>query len=151
MQNDKQIKKPKGILILSTLVIIFGLLSLANYFTLNPERYIDSLERVGQGKIASEINQDQIKVVNNISLILSAFLLLSGVGLFYQKEMARRAIVYFSIFIILIFILVTITQPASIIFAFPQFLFFSIVVLYFTKKNVKDFFTKDIKINQREK
>ncbi len=145
MQNHKSTKKPKGILVLSALVIIFGVFSLVNYFTLDYRRFLDTLQRMGQAGIQAGINQDQIKIINNVSLILSVFLLLSGIGLFYRKEIARKAMVYFSIFIIIVFILVAIAQPRSIILAFPQFLFFSIVALYFTKKNIKDLFLENLK------
>ncbi|MCF7869565.1 MAG: hypothetical protein K9L69_00925 [Candidatus Omnitrophica bacterium] len=142
MQNNKQQKNPKGILILGILIIVFGVLSLINYFTLNYNHYTDSLEKIGQGKIGSQFNQSQVKTANNISLIFSIFLLLSGLGILYRKEIARKVMVWFSAFIIVLFVLAAILQPSSIIFAFPQFLFFSLIALYFTNKNIKEFFYK---------
>ncbi|MFO8053222.1 MAG: hypothetical protein R6U54_04635, partial [Candidatus Omnitrophota bacterium] len=99
-----------------------------------------SLKRIGQDEITSQVNQSQMKMANNISLILSVFLLLSGLGILYRKEMARKVMVWFSVFIIILFVLAAIMQPSSIIFAFPQFLFFSLVALYFTNKKIKNFF-----------
>ncbi|MCF7887222.1 MAG: hypothetical protein K9L71_02275 [Candidatus Omnitrophica bacterium] len=142
MQNNKQQKDPKGILILGVLIIVFGVLSLINYFTLDYKQYAESLERIGQGEIGLQINQGQVKMANNISLILSIFLLLSGLGILYRKEIARKVIVWFSVFIIILFVLAAILQPSSIIFAFPQFLFFSLIALYFTNRNIKKFFFK---------
>ncbi|MCF7888317.1 MAG: hypothetical protein K9L76_03475, partial [Candidatus Omnitrophica bacterium] len=93
MQNNKQQKNPKGILILGILIIVFGVLSLINYFTLDYNYYTDSLEKIGQGEISSQFTQGQVKIANNISLILSIFLLLSGWGILYRKEIARKVMV----------------------------------------------------------
>jgi magnesium-transporting ATPase (P-type) len=142
MQNKEQQKPPKGILILGILIIIFGVLSLINYFTLDYSHYTDSLEKIGQAEIRSQFNHGQAEIATNISLILSIFLLLSGAGILYRKETARKVMVWFSAFIITLFVLAAILQPSSIIFAFPQFLFFSLIALYFTNRNVKEFFFK---------
>ncbi|MCF7873487.1 MAG: hypothetical protein K9L84_01380 [Candidatus Omnitrophica bacterium] len=149
MQNKEQLKNPKGVLILGVLIVIFGLLSLVNYFTLDHNSYRDSLKRIGQNEISSQIKKDQIKIANQISLIISAFLLSSGIGILYRKELARKVMVWFSVFVVILFILAAVIQPASIIFAFPQFLFFSIVILYFTNKNIKDFFLRKKVNNQK--
>jgi magnesium-transporting ATPase (P-type) len=142
MQSNKQQKNPKGILILGALIIVFGVLFLINYFTLDYNQYAESLERIGQGEIGSQINQSQVKTANSISLILSIFLLLSGLGILYRKEIARKIMVWFSAFIISLFVLAAILQPSFIVFVFPQFLFFSLIALYFTNKNIKEFFLK---------
>ncbi|MFO8052504.1 MAG: hypothetical protein R6U54_00900, partial [Candidatus Omnitrophota bacterium] len=104
MQNNKQQKNPKGVLVLGILIIIFGVLSLVNYFALDYDHYTDSLKRIGQDEITSQVNQSQMKMANNISLILSVFLLLSGLGILYRKEMARKVMVWFSVFIIILFV-----------------------------------------------
>ncbi len=143
MQNKA--KSPKGVLILGALLVIFGVLSLINHFTLDYDRYLGSLNRIEieQEGIQPQIGQDQIKAFSKISLIFSVFLFLCGVGIFYRKEAARKAIVYFSVFIIGIFILTAMVQSTLIIFIFPQFLFFSAITLYFTKKSIKELFLRE--------
>ncbi|MCF7875308.1 MAG: hypothetical protein K9L87_01590 [Candidatus Omnitrophica bacterium] len=142
MQNEKTKKLPKGIVVLGVLIIILGVVSLINHINLDYYRYRDSLEKIGQGEISSQISQSQVKTINTISLIFSGFLLFAGVGILYHKEKARKALVYFSAVIVIAFLLAAAIHPSSIVFLFPQFLLFSIVILYFTNKDVKKIFAE---------
>ncbi|MCF7870642.1 MAG: hypothetical protein K9L95_00580 [Candidatus Omnitrophica bacterium] len=142
MQNKKARKAPKGIAILGMLTIVLGAISLVSHINLDYNRYRDSLEKIGQGEISSQISPNQIKTINTISLLFSGFLLFSGIGIIYHKEKARKALVYFSAVIVAAFLLAAIVQPSSIVFLFPQFLFFSIIILYFTNRDTKKIFAE---------
>lgn len=139
MQEKKRQNRPKGVLIIGSLLILFGALSLSSYFAAGTDGHKEMFEKFSQTE-QHQLTRQQMQAINKISLASAAFLLLSGTGIIYCKEFARKAVVYFSLFIICLFLLTALVHPASLVFSFPQFLFFSLAALYFTNKDVKKFF-----------
>lgn len=136
-------EKPKGVFIFGIVIIFLGVLSLLNYFALDSERYGQILKEMGQQESQILAGREEVGVMRNLSLFFSAFLLFFGSGIFGGKEYARKAMVYFSLVVVGVFILTLFIQPASVVMAFPQFLLFSGIILYFTNKDVRDFFLKE--------
>lgn len=149
MENSKsrpnQKDKPRGIYILGGFNVLLGSLGLWRYFSLNPQAFNQALDTFKESGFQTEASFQQFKTYGAITFIFSSLILLSGLGVLLKKEWGRRLCVYFAFAVIVLLALGVFLQPAFIKLIFPQIIYFSLLIFYFTNKNVERHFTRQKK------
>ncbi|MFH1504582.1 MAG: hypothetical protein ABIH08_04245 [Candidatus Omnitrophota bacterium] len=151
MAGEARTKTPIGILVLGGLNcfflgFIFFVSSLINYFKITPEEFDKILQTfrslgVQASPGQAEITYQQFKPYSFIPIIIALVFFISGSGILFRKEWARKLTVYFS-FTAAIFIFFTVLAQASLIrLVIAHIVYLGVLIIYFTNKNVEGYFT----------
>lgn len=123
---------------------IFGLaslgISLSAYFkttSLDYDKIVDLLKERGA---LTSLSYQQFKGMILISGFISFVFFLTGWGLLLRKEWARRLIIYFSFFFVLLAFLSIFFSSSLIKQAILQIIYPGILIIYFTNKKVETYF-----------
>ena len=123
---------------------VFGVLSLISllslYFNITQADLNKLMVLLKQNGVAVTITLDQIKTVSVLYGFIAIGFMLSGWGLLQKKEWARKFTVYFAIGWAGLIFIISITHPAFIRYLFLKMIYPAILILYFTHKNVIQYF-----------
>ena len=140
-----EIKKiPRGVLVLGgiNLFVLGFLFLLASFFTyqelsVGGEALLSEIEKYIPD---TEIQPQQLKVVILAQMVMAVIFCVSGGGIFYRKEWARRLTVYFSFFLVVMAFFSVLTVPGLVRQAILQVIYPGILIFYFTNKKVEKYF-----------
>jgi hypothetical protein len=140
-------KKPVGIIIFGLLnCFLFGLLSflVLVYLKSNPQLFYKMfLESMEAHKVNTAMIQEGVfENISVVSLIFPFFYILSGVGLLRGKEWGRKFTVFYAFGIVAITVVAVLLHRSFLSQAFFQIFYPGILLLYFTNRNVEEFFQK---------
>ena len=140
-----EIKKiPKGVLVLGGInfFVLGFLFLLASFFTyqelsVGGESLLSEIEKYIPD---AEIQPQQLKIVILAQMFVAVIFCVSGGGIFYRKEWARRLTVYFSFFLVVMAFFSVLTAPGLVRQAILQVIYPGILIFYFTNKKVEKYF-----------
>ena len=122
-----------------------GLSLLVNYFKITPQDFERISQVLADKNLSQEVNFQQFKTSSLIFMIVGLIFLASGLGVILRKEWARKMTLYFSFAIIIMILVASLAQPASVGFFMTFVIYFGIIIFYFTNKRVGDYFIKPLR------
>jgi hypothetical protein len=139
--------KPRGILILGGLnCFLFGLLflfmSVSAYLKTTPQDLDKITALLKEKSILVQITYQQFKYAIIVYGCLSFIFFISGLGILFKKEWARKLTVYFAFSIIAMTFFSIIATPTLIQQAILQIIYPAILIVYFTNKRIGEYFTR---------
>lgn len=141
--NKKE--KPRGLVIFGNVnFFIFGVLSLIVfgflYLNISTEAGGTFLNELSKNFSQEQLNQEHLKVILRVQLLIAATFLTSGAGLILGKEWARKLTIYFCFFMVVLVFVSVIFNPQVISQAIFQIIYPGVLIFYFTNKKVENFF-----------
>ena len=135
-------KKPIGAVVLGGInLVIFGIVPLIYSFS---PRAMDEFMAIMEQNTGADIGAGSTAGFRKIAMVIqgavSLFFIISGVGLIFRKEWARRATLYFSFLMVIMIVLTAVLQPALISQVIVQIVYPGVLIFYFTNKKVKEYF-----------
>ena len=100
-------KTPLGVILLGRLnCFVFGLgiliISLTVYFNINPQNFEQIAETFRSSGLTFEITQEQLKLDVIINALVCGIFFISGGGILFHREWARKMTIYFSLAVVII-------------------------------------------------
>jgi hypothetical protein len=132
-------KKPIGVIILGIFnLVILGIIQLVAFLIPQNWQVIDRMLKQNGADI--KLTPSLIKVMIIIQSAVSLFFIICGAGLLFRKEWARKLTVYFAFSIAALMLLSVLLVPSSTPQAMLQIIYPGILIIYFTNKNIEEYF-----------
>lgn len=134
-------KRPLGVTLLGIFnLVVLGISSfLFAIFPRNWQLIIDAAKESG---LDIKISENLFKIVIILQVAVALAFILCGTGLLLGKEWGRKLTVYFALLIVIIFFLSALVVPGLIKQVVLQTIYPGVLILYFTRKNVEDYFRR---------
>jgi hypothetical protein len=137
--------RPIGTLILGGInCYFFGIfwliISIANFLTMNQEALTEVNDILKNNGIETEFTLSMFKTINVLIAGVALIFFTTGLGLLKKKEWARKVTIYFSLAGTLLYLATAILYPGMIKNIVVQFVYFGILIFYFTNKKVEVYF-----------
>ncbi|MCM8819416.1 MAG: hypothetical protein NC925_01300 [Candidatus Omnitrophica bacterium] len=141
--DDK--KKPIGVLFFGSInCFLLGFLPffmfLLTFFKVKPSHVEELVELFKKKGIIIQISYRQFQIINIIYILIAFIFFVSGLGLLLKKIWGQRLTVYFSFFWLILISFSALLNPSLIQYLFINAIYPAILVLYFTKKNIQNYF-----------
>jgi len=146
----QQKKKPVGVIIIGTFnLVVLGIIQLITFLIPQNWQIIDKLLK--ENGVNVNLSPSLLKIMIIIQSAVSLIFIICGAGLLLKKEWARKFTVYFAFIIAALLLLSVLLSPASIRQAIFQIIYPGILIIYFTNRNVEDYFrnTDDSRLQNR--
>ncbi|MFA5338452.1 MAG: hypothetical protein WC330_08965 [Candidatus Omnitrophota bacterium] len=132
-------KKPVGVIILGIFnLVVLGVIQLITF--LIPQNW-QTIEKVLKDSgINIHLSPALIKIMIVVQSVMSLIFIVCGIGLLLGKEWSRKLTVYFAFAIATLILLSVLLSPSSIQQAMIQIIYPGILIIYFTNKNIENFF-----------
>lgn len=138
-QTGSDKKQPLGVIVLANINIIFnGIIPLL--LVISPPG-LEPLFIKLKGIVDAKIDFAQVKsILVILQTIVSIIFVTSGIGLFLRKEWARKATLYFAVFLTVAAALSVFVNTSLLPHAFLQVIYPGVLIVYFTNKKVESYF-----------
>ena len=144
---------PLGVLIFAGLnTIFFGLLTLtgALFFIAQPHFFDSVLQTLSaRNTLMNNLSAQQIKGLLYTQVVIGTIYMITGTGLFLRKEKARVATVYFSFVLLVLVFISAVAQMRLAGQSVMNALYPAALIVYFTNKNVEQWFCSTEDSRQR--
>ena len=117
-----------------------GLSLLVNYFKITPQDFERISQVLADKNLPQEVTFQQLKASSAIFMIAGLIFLVSGLGVILRKEWARKMTLFFSFAVIIMILVASLAQPASVGFFMAFIVYFGIIIFYFTNKKIGNYF-----------
>ncbi|MFA5007896.1 MAG: hypothetical protein WC546_01610 [Candidatus Omnitrophota bacterium] len=142
-------KKPIGVIILGAFnLIALGIIQLITF--LIPQNWQIINKMLKDSGININLTPSLIKIMIIMQSAMSLVFIVSGVGLLLKKEWARKLTVYFAFTVATLILLSVLLSPSSIQQAIVQIIYPGILIVYFTNKNIEDYFKRNANYQEPE-
>ncbi|MCK9573622.1 MAG: hypothetical protein M0R20_04400 [Candidatus Omnitrophica bacterium] len=132
-------KKPIGVIILGIFnLVVLGVIQLITF--LIPQNWQAIEKMLKDSGINVNLSPALIKIMIVVQSAMSLIFIVCGAGLLLGKEWARKLTVYFAFAIAALVLLSVVLAPSSIQQAMLQIIYPGILIVYFTNKNIENFF-----------
>ncbi len=132
-------KKPVGVIVLGLFnLVVLGLIQLITF--LIPQNWQMIEKMLKESGINVNLSPSLLKIMIVIQSAVSLIFIVCGAGLLFKKEWARKFTVYFAFIITALVLLSVLLSPASIRQAVLQIIYPGVLIIYFTNRNIEDYF-----------
>ena len=132
-------KKPTGVIILGAFnLVVLGIIQLITFLIPRNWQMIEKMLK--DSGINVNFSPALIKIMIIVQSAMSLIFIISGVGLLFRKEWARKLTIYFAFTMAALILLSVLLAPTSIQQAILQIIYPGILIVYFTNKNVEGYF-----------
>lgn len=132
-------RKPVGVLVLGTFnLVVLGVIQLITF--LIPQNWQIISKMLKESGISVAISPALIKVMIIVQTAVSLIFIVGGIGLLLRKEWARKLTVYFAFIMASLVLLSALLAPAAIRQAMLQIIYPGVLIIYFTNKNIEEYF-----------
>lgn len=132
-------KRPVGVIILGTFnLVMLGVIQLITFMIPRNWQIIAKLFK--ESGVSVNLTPSLLKIMIIIQSVVSLVFIVCGAGLLFRREWARKATVYFAFAIAALVLLSVLLAPSSIQQAIVQIIYPGILIIYFTNKNIEDYF-----------
>jgi len=134
-------KKPVGVIVLGTFnLVVLGIIQLVTFLIPRNWQMIEKMFK--ESGINLTITPLLLKTIIVIQSIVSLIFIVCGAGLLFKKEWARKFTVYFAFTIAALVLLSALLAPSQIQQAILQIIYPGTLIIYFTNRNVEDYFKR---------
>jgi hypothetical protein len=132
-------KKPVGIIVLGMFnLVVLGIIQLITF--LIPQNWQMIQKMLKESGINVNLSPSLLKTMIVMQSVVSLIFIICGAGLLLKKEWARKFTVYFAFIIAALVLISVLLSPASIRQAIVQIIYPGILIIYFTNRNIEDYF-----------
>ncbi|MDD4182414.1 MAG: hypothetical protein PHT53_01130 [Candidatus Omnitrophica bacterium] len=132
-------KKPVGVIVLGMFnLVVLGMIQLITF--LMPQNWQMIQKMLKESGINVNLSPSLLKTMIVIQSVVSLVFIICGAGLLFKKEWARKFTVYFAFSIAALVLISVLLSPASIRQAVVQIIYPGILIIYFTNRNIEDYF-----------
>ncbi len=137
-------KTPKGIFVFAFLnTFLFGLLPLFVFTkVLFDPRLAEMFVEKLKVSLSQEGSYEVFRWIFVAQLVIAFIFFLLGVGLFFKKEWARRATVYFSFLLLVLTVVAVFANPSQISHILLNAIYPAILIFYLTNKRIEGYFNR---------
>jgi uncharacterized membrane protein (DUF2068 family) len=140
-------KTPRGVIIfavVNTLILgLFPCVFSLGLLVFPSQTFYEILQVVNQNEtILPQINAQQLKLVFFAQALLGAIFAVSGVGIWKKQDWGRKLTIYFSLAVLGIIMLVSLSSPGLLQRMFFNVAYAGLLIFYFTNKRVERYFRK---------
>ncbi|MFH1768125.1 MAG: hypothetical protein ABH858_03050 [Candidatus Omnitrophota bacterium] len=141
---------PLGVLIFARLncfVVggLFLLIFLLSYFTVTVDNFDEIKKLIEEKGFFMPMNYAQFKTAVIVNSFVALWFIISGVGLLFKKEWARKGTVYFSFVWTAFIFMAALISPSLIHRLFIQIVYPGMMGFYFTSRKVAQYFSPEEK------
>ncbi len=132
-------RKPIGVIVLGAFnLVVLGVIQLITFLIPRNWQIVDKMLK--ESGVNITLSPSLVKAMIVVQSVISLVFIVCGTGLLFRREWARKATVYFAFAIAALVLLSVLLSPASIQQAILQVIYPGILIIYFTNRNIEDYF-----------